>query len=68
MNVTYVIITLIIMTLGLLGTVLPMLPGIALIYGGFLFYGRYAISRGTQNALQQVICLIVGDDDKYKVF
>jgi uncharacterized protein YqgC (DUF456 family) len=39
MSVTYVIITLIIMTLGLLGTVLPMLPGIVLIYGGFLFYG-----------------------------
>jgi len=39
MNVTYVIITLIIMALGLLGTVLPMLPGIVLIYGGFLFYG-----------------------------
>ena len=39
MNVTYVVITLVIMTLGLLGTVLPMLPGIVLIYGGFFFYG-----------------------------
>ena len=39
MNVTYAIIALVIMALGLLGTVLPMLPGIVLIYGGFLFYG-----------------------------
>ncbi len=39
MHVTFMIITLVIMCLGLLGTVLPVLPGIILIYGGFLFYG-----------------------------
>ncbi len=39
MHVAFVIIALIIMCLGLLGTVLPMLPGIVLIYCGFLFYG-----------------------------
>ena len=39
MNVTYIIVTLTIMIVGLIGTVVPMLPGIILIYGGFLFYG-----------------------------
>jgi len=39
MNVTLVVVTLIIMFVGLAGTILPMLPGLVLIYAGFLFYG-----------------------------
>jgi uncharacterized protein YqgC (DUF456 family) len=39
MNVFWIIITLLVMTAGLLGTVIPVLPGIPLIYASFLFYG-----------------------------
>jgi len=39
MNVTFIVVTLIIMFVGLAGTILPMLPGLILIYAGFLFYG-----------------------------
>jgi len=39
MNIFWFIITLIIMTAGLFGTIIPALPGIPLIYASFLFYG-----------------------------
>jgi len=39
MSVTLIVVTLIIMFVGLAGTILPMLPGLVLIYAGFLFYG-----------------------------
>lgn len=39
MTTTILIITIILFVIGILGTILPVLPGAALIYGGMLFYG-----------------------------
>lgn len=39
MRTSLIVVTLIIMFLGLAGTILPMLPGLVLIYAAFLFYG-----------------------------
>jgi len=39
MNIFWIIITLIVMTIGLFGTIVPALPGIPLIYTSFLLYG-----------------------------
>jgi uncharacterized protein len=39
MNLIWVAIALIIMLIGLVGTVLPFLPGIILVYAGYLIYG-----------------------------
>ena len=38
-NVVWLIITLIIMAVGLMGTFLPLIPGIPVIYGGYVVYG-----------------------------
>jgi uncharacterized protein len=39
MNTLWTIVSILIMIVGLFGTVLPFLPGIVLIYAGYLFYG-----------------------------
>ena len=39
MKIFWIIITLTVMSIGLVGTLLPFIPGIPLIYGCFLFYG-----------------------------
>lgn len=39
MQILWIVITALIMAAGFLGTFLPFLPGIPLIYGGYLFYG-----------------------------
>ena len=39
MKTLWAVVTLLIMTVGLVGTVLPVIPGILLIYAGYLLYG-----------------------------
>jgi hypothetical protein len=39
MNTLWTIVSVLIMTAGLIGTVVPFVPGIVLIYAGYLFYG-----------------------------
>jgi uncharacterized protein len=39
MKALWTIVTLLVMAVGLVGTVLPVIPGILLIYAGYLFYG-----------------------------
>lgn len=39
MQTLWIVITALIMVAGFLGTLLPFLPGIPLIYGGYIFYG-----------------------------
>jgi uncharacterized protein len=61
MNLLYLVIALVIMFLGLAGTVLPMLPGIVLIYAAYAAYGLLtswkAFGAGTMILWGIVTCL-----------
>jgi uncharacterized protein len=63
MKALWTIVSVLIMIVGLFGTVLPFLPGIVLIYAGYLFYGFvtgwHAYGTGTVVAWGIVTCLLM---------